>query len=145
MEIGFAPAKESCLPLPILESKPALIMADVLESVSAVSRYLVFFLPCDDGDEEAFLVGVAISIGEVDGIVVWSRSISIYCGVRGCEEEEGGESMSEGKSPGRLELALAAVPSSALKSGPPPRSPTEVEVVWPESQSKVSFMDTAEN
>ena len=34
MEMGFAPAKESCRPLPMLESYPALIIADVRESVS---------------------------------------------------------------------------------------------------------------
>jgi hypothetical protein len=42
IEIGFAPPKESCLPLPILESYP-LIIADVLESGSAVFKKLGIF------------------------------------------------------------------------------------------------------
>lgn len=33
----------------------------------------MFFLPCEEGDEEALRVGVAISIGEVEGILQWSR------------------------------------------------------------------------
>jgi len=30
---------------------------------------LGFFFPCDEGDDDAFRVGVAMSIGDVDGIV----------------------------------------------------------------------------
>jgi hypothetical protein len=82
MEMGLAPAKESCRPLPILESNPVPIMADVRESES---WKLGTFLPWEDGDDDAFLLGMAMSIGEeVVGIVKRSSiSLLMYCGVGG--------------------------------------------------------------
>ena len=73
MEIGFAPAKESCLPLPIPESKGVpVIMADARISGS----WKAGFWPWDEGDEEALRVGVAMSIGEVIGMVALAGSSS---------------------------------------------------------------------
>lgn len=83
IEMGLAPAKESCRPLPILESNAVpLMMADVCESVS----WNFTCWPWADGDDE-FRVGVAISMGEVDGIVNrWVESLS--SGVGGCSEDQ---------------------------------------------------------
>jgi hypothetical protein len=87
IEIGFAPAKESCLDLPMLESKAVpLIMAEVRESVSWKLAAVVVFLPCDEGEDDEFRVGVAMSIGEVIGIV--NRSLSR--GVDGGSSSESG-------------------------------------------------------
>jgi hypothetical protein len=94
MEMGTAPPKESCLPLPMPGSKVVpLIMAEVLESGS---RKLGFFWPWDEGDDDAFLVGVAMSIGEVIGIVKRSLSGISLLGVGGCCEK--GELASESSS-----------------------------------------------
>jgi hypothetical protein len=65
MEIGLAPAKESCRPLPMLESKAVPLMMS--ESWWWWKLLLPFF-PCDDGDDE-FRRGVAMSMGEVIGMV----------------------------------------------------------------------------
>jgi len=87
MEMGFAPAKESCLDLPMVESKAVpLIMAEVRVSVSRKLAVVVVFLPCDEGEDDEFRVGVAMSIGEVIGIV--KRSISR--GVDGWSSSESG-------------------------------------------------------
>lgn len=51
-------------------------------------------MPWDDGDDDAFLVGVAMSIGEVVGIVKRSMSLLRYCGVRGWGESVEDESES---------------------------------------------------
>ena len=53
-------------------------------------------MPWDDGDDDAFLVGVAMSIGEVVGIVKRSMSLLKYCGVGGCRESV--EDVSESRS-----------------------------------------------
>jgi hypothetical protein len=49
-------------------------MADVFES--CIPGYFAVFWPCDDGDDEAFREGVAISIGDVVGILPSDE----YCG-----------------------------------------------------------------
>lgn len=90
IDIGFAPAKESCrdLPIPILESKAVpLIMADVRVSLSR-KFVVVFFVPCDEGDEDEFRVGVAISIGVVIGMLYGSLSKSGVKGWSDAGEEE---------------------------------------------------------
>jgi hypothetical protein len=53
-------------------------------------------LPWDDGDEDAFRVGVAMSIGEVIGIVTLAWSISLSSGVGGWLEK--GEDVLEEES-----------------------------------------------
>ena len=64
-------------------------------------------MPCDDGDDEAFLVGVAMSIGEVVGIVERSTSLLRYCGVEGCMES--GEDVSKSRSgPSSASLTIEA-------------------------------------
>jgi len=63
-------------------------------------------LPCDDGEEELVLDGVAILIGEVVGIA--KRSSSILGGVGGCVEEAG-ESESE-----VIEVAVQAMIAYSL-------------------------------
>jgi hypothetical protein len=92
MDIGLAPAKESCLDLDMPESNVApLIMAEVRESVSWKLAVAVVFWPCDEGEDEEFRVGVAMSIGEVIGIVI--RSLSL--GVDGCSSSESGVEVDE--------------------------------------------------
>ena len=78
MDMGLAPAKESCLDLDMPESKAIpLIMADVRESVWWKLAAVVVFWPCDEGEEEELRVGVAMSIGEVIGIVYGSLSLGV--------------------------------------------------------------------
>jgi hypothetical protein len=103
----------------------------------------VFWL-CEEGDDDAFRVGVAISIGEVVCIVIWSgaSTLSKVGGVVGCEFEEGGESwswsMSECQSPG-VGLGLR---SSAIKSSLSPKGTMATLDLdeWPENQSNVRLM-----
>lgn len=90
IDIGLVPLKESCLDLPIPESKVVvpLIMAEA--RVSAVSRKLATegFGPCDDGEDEECLVGVAISMGEVIGIANRSVGVEGWSSVSGVEMDE---------------------------------------------------------
>jgi len=44
-------------------------------------------MPCDEGDDDAFRVGVAMSIGEVIGIVTLELAISLSSGVGGWLEK----------------------------------------------------------
>lgn len=82
IDIGFAPAKESCRPLPILASKAVpLIMS---ESWLWKLLLLLPFFPCDDGDDE-FRRGVAMSMGDVLGIIKLSVELLLSSGVKGCE------------------------------------------------------------
>jgi hypothetical protein len=71
MDIGFAPANESCRDRPLVGStvKP-LIVADVLESPAAWQGITAGLTCWDDGELEVCLEdGVAISIGELFCIV----------------------------------------------------------------------------
>lgn len=84
IDMGLAPAKESCRLLPMALSYPApLIMAaEVLESLMLyLSEARLTVVPCDEGDEEAFRVGVAMSMGGVAFIIDRSE-------MEVCEEAE---------------------------------------------------------
>lgn len=84
-------------------------------------------MPCDDGDDDAFLVGVAMSIGEVDGIVKRSM-LRLYCGVGGCRDSV--EDVSESRSP-------LVVPSSAsIKVTIDSESEAALDVEWLPSLSQ---------
>lgn len=79
-------------------------------------------VPCDDGDDEEFLVGVAMSIGDVDGIVM---SPGYEGGVMGCGDgeavvevaEEEGESMKDGGSTEESRRVCRVLFSLEYKSG----------------------------
>lgn len=66
-----------------------LIMAEVRESGSRKFVVGLTPTPCDDGDEDAFLVGVAMSMGEVICIVKASLSMLSLLGVSGWLLENG--------------------------------------------------------
>jgi hypothetical protein len=71
MEMGFAETKDSWRGRPPFWSyAEALMIADVLESSTPVLNLAVpDLVPWEDGDDEAFRDGVAISIGDVVVIV----------------------------------------------------------------------------
>lgn len=50
---------------------------------------MVGFIPCAEGDEDEFR-DVAILIGEVEGMVELSWSMSMFLGVGGCSSREDG-------------------------------------------------------
>jgi hypothetical protein len=75
-------------------------MAEVRESESW--KLVVFFWrPWEEGEEEVLREGVAMSMGEVDGMV--ARRGGSQPGVGGLEEDtdEGGEEASKGEAEGR--------------------------------------------
>lgn len=70
MEMGFAETKDSWRGRPPFWSyAEALMIADVLESSTPELNLTPDLVPWDDGDDEAFRDGVAISIGDVVVIV----------------------------------------------------------------------------
>ena len=71
-------------------------------------------MPCEDGDDDAFLVGVAMSIGEVVGIVKRSRSLLWYCGVGGWREA--GEDVSESRSRRGGPSSAASIKVASIES-----------------------------
>ena len=77
IDIGFAEAKESWRPdPPFWPYWFPLIIAEVLESSTPVLKRTAVFVSWEDGEEEAFREGVAMSMGDVVVIVNRVRSLT---------------------------------------------------------------------
>lgn len=60
---------------------------------------MVGFMPCAEGDEDEFR-DVAMFIGEVEGMVELSWSMSMFSGVGGCSSREEGVEIEDASSSG---------------------------------------------